>query len=414
MKEGRGLPSNFLINSVEFEGEYFFADSLKDITEDFVGKSLNPSAMDSLLHRIQVVYLNNGFPFVKLVPFYSIKDSLVDIRIGISSGGLKYIRRLIFRGRGNLSLLRRLSSPIEGKVFCEKRLKEEIGLINMGKIFQVDSFRLVDGKDSVDIEVFVGTKSESRLLFGAGYRADKDYSLHLNGGFFNPFGYGSVISVNVDRESWGYTFIDGSLDIPLFPLKDGSFLLDYYVRTFSDTLLIQSFSFYLKFRSFNPSVLFKAGVRKNTSVSEIIENSTDIILSLDSSPLGLSSVYVPGKGRLFKGIIRPVFWRISPYYRFVITEPDSVKLKENYLSPVRGYFPGHYGRLYGAGAELYIIKSKNMVLYTFLDFVFGSNIRSAGIGLKTGNYNLEISFPDFNLKTTMLWFRGGGSKDQNR
>ena len=414
MKEGRGLPSNFLINSVEFEGEYFFADSLKDITEDFVGKSLNPSAMDSLLHRIQVVYLNNGFPFVKLVPFYSIKDSLVDIRIGISSGGLKYIRRLIFRGRGNLSLLRRLSSPIEGKVFCEKRLKEEIGLINMGKIFQVDSFRLVDGKDSVDIEVFVGTKSESRLLFGAGYRADKDYSLHLNGGFFNPFGYGSVISVNVDRESWGYTFIDGSLDIPLFPLKDGSFLLDYYVRTFSDTLLIQSFSFYLKFRSFNPSVLFKAGVRKNTSVSEIIENSTDIILSLDSSPLGLSSVYVPGKGRLFKGIIRPVFWRISPYYRFVITEPDSVKLKENYLSPVRGYFPGHYGRLYGAGAELYIIKSKNMVLYTFLDFVFGSNIRSAGIGLKTGNYNLEISFPDFNLKTTMLWFRGGCSKDQNR
>jgi len=414
MKEGRGLPSNFLINSVEFEGEYFFADSLKDITEDFVGKSLNPSAMDSLLHRIQVVYLNNGFPFVKLVPFYSIKDSLVDIRIGISSGGLKYIRRLIFRGRGNLSLLRRLSSPIEGKVFCEKRLKEEIGLINMGKIFQVDSFRLVDGKDSVDIEVFVGTKSESRLLFGAGYRADKDYSLHLNGGFFNPFGYGSVISVNVDRESWGYTFIDGSLDIPLFPLKDGSFLLDYYVRTFSDTLLIQSFSFYLKFRSFNPSVLYKAGVRKNTSVSEIIENSTDIILSLDSSPLGLSSVYVPGKGRLFKGIIRPVFWRISPYYRFVITEPDSVKLKENYLSPVRGYFPGHYGRLYGAGAELYIIKSKNMVLYTFLDFVFGSNIRSAGIGLKTGNYNLEISFPDFNLKTTMLWFRGGGSKDQNR
>ena len=414
MKEGRGLPSNFLINSVEFEGEYFFADSLKDITEDFVGKSLNPSAMDSLLHRIQVVYLNNGFPFVKLVPFYSIKDSLVDIRIGISSGGLKYIRRLIFRGRGNLSLLRRLSSPIEGKVFCEKRLKEEIGLINMGKIFQVDSFRLVDGKDSVDIEVLVGTKSESRLLFGAGYRADKDYSLHLNGGFFNPFGYGSVISVNVDRESWGYTFIDGSLDIPLFPLKDGSFLLDYYVRTFSDTLLIQSFSFYLKFRSFNPSVLYKAGVRKNTSVSEIIENSTDIILSLDSSPLGLSSVYVPGKGRLFKGIIRPVFWRISPYYRFVITEPDSVKLKENYLSPVRGYFPGHYGRLYGAGAELYIIKSKNMVLYTFLDFVFGSNIRSAGIGLKTGNYNLEISFPDFNLKTTMLWFRGGGSKDQNR
>jgi len=414
MKEGRGLPSNFLINSVEFEGEYFFADSLKGITEDFVGKSLNPSAMDSLLHRIQVVYLNNGFPFVKLVPFYSIKDSLVDIRIGISSGGLKYIRRLIFRGRGNLSLLRRLSSPIEGKVFCEKRLKEEIGLINMGKIFQVDSFRLIDGKDSVDIEVFVGTKSESRLLFGAGYRADKDYSLHLNGGFFNPFGYGSVISVNVDRESWGYTFIDGSLDIPLFPLKDGSFLLDYYVRTFSDTLLIQSFSFYLKFRSFNPSVLFKAGVRKNTSVSEIIENSTDIILSLDSSPLGLSSVYVPGKGRLFKGIIRPVFWRISPYYRFVITEPDSVKLKENYLSPVRGYFPGHYGRLYGAGAELYIIKSKNMVLYTFLDFVFGSNIRSAGIGLKTGNYNLEISFPDFNLKTTMLWFRGGCSKDQNR
>ena len=293
-------------------------------------------------------------------------------------------------------------------------MKEVIALINRGRIFQVDSFRLVDGKDSVDIEVFIRTKSESRLLFGAGYRADKGYSLHLNGGFFNPFGYGSIISVNVDRESEGYTFIEGSLDIPLFPLKNGSFLLDYYVRTYSDTLLIQSFSLYFKFHSFNPSVFFKTGVRKNTFVSETIENSTDIIFSLDSSPLGLSFVYVPEKGRLIKGMIRPVFWRISPYYRFVITEPDSVKLKENYLSPVRGYFPGHYGRLYGAGAELYIIKSKNMVLYTFLDFVFGSNIRSAGIGLKTGNYNLEISFPDFNLKTTMLWFRGGGSKDQNR
>ena len=408
MREGKGLPSNFLINSVEFEGEYFFADTLKGITEDFVGKPLNPSEMHSLLHRIQVVYLDNGFPFVKFVPFYTIKDSIVDIRIGISSGGLKYLHRLIFRGRGNLSLLRRLSSPIEGKVFCERRLEEVIGLINSGKIFQVDSFRLVDGKDSVDIEVFVGTKSESRLLFGAGYRADKDYSLHLNGRFSNPFGYGSVISINVDRESGGYTFIDGSLDIPLFPLKDGSFLLDYYVRTFSDTLLIQSFSFYLKFYSFNPSVLFKAGVRKNTSVSENIENSTDIILSLDSSPLGISSVYVPGKGRLIKGIIRPVFWRISPYCRFVITEPDSVKLKENYISPVRGYFPGYYGRLYGAGAKFYIMRSNKMVLYTFLDFAFGSTIRSAGIGLKTGRYNIEISFPDFNLKTTMLWFRNGG------
>jgi len=408
MREGKGLPSNFLINSVEFEGEYFFADTLKGITEDFVGKPLNPSEMHSLLHRIQVVYLDNGFPFVKFVPFYTIKDSIVDIRIGISSGGLKYLHRLIFRGRGNLSLLRRLSSPIEGKVFCERRLEEVIDLINRGKNFQVDSFRLVDGKDSVDIEVFVGTKSESRLLFGAGYRADKDYSLHLNGRFSNPFGYGSVISINVDRESGGYTFIDGSLDIPLFPLKDGSFLLDYHVRTFSDTLLIQSFSFYLKFYSFNPSVLFKAGVRKNTSVSENIENSTDIILSLDSSPLGISSVYVPGKGRLIKGIIRPVFWRISPYCRFVITEPDSVKLKENYISPVRGYFPGYYGRLYGAGAKFYIMRSNKMVLYTFLDFAFGSTIRSAGIGLKTGRYNIEISFPDFNLKTTMLWFRNGG------
>ena len=405
MREAKGLPSKCLINSVEIEGEYFFVDTLKAITEDFVGKPLNPSEMDSLLHRIQVVYLDNGFPFVKLVPFYAIKDSIVDIRVDISSGGLKYIHRLIFKGRGNLSLLRRLSSPIEGKVFCERRLEEVIGLINSGKIFQVDSFRLVDGKDSVDIEVFVGTKSESRLLFGAGYRADKGYSLHLNGGFSNPFGYGSVISINVDRESGGYTFIDGSLDIPLFPLKDGSFLLDYYVRTFSDTLLIQSFSFYLKFHSFNPPVLFKAGVRKNTSVSENIENSTDIILSLDSSPLGISFVYVPGKGRLFKGIIRPVFWRISPYYRFVITEPDSIKLKENYIAPVRGYFPGHYGRLYGAGAEFYIIRSKNTVLYTFLDFAFGSTIGSAGIGLKTGNYNIEISFPDLNLKSTMLGFK---------
>lgn len=405
MREGRGLPSNVLINSVEFEGEYFFADTLKDITKDFVGKPLNATEIDSLLHRIQTVYLDNGFPFVKLVPFYSIKDSRIDIKIDISSGGLKYIHRLIFRGRGNLCLLKRLSSPIEGRVFCERGLKEVIGLINRGKIFQVDSFRIVDIKDSLDIEVFIRTKSESRLLFGAGYRADKGYSLHLNGGFFNPFGYGSIISVNVDRESEGYTFIESSLDIPIFSLKGGSFLLDYYVRTYSDTLLIQSFSLYLKFHSFYPSVLFKTGVRKNTFVSETIENSTDIILSMDSSPLGLSFVYVPERGRLIKGKIRPVFWRISPYYRFIITEPDSVKLKENYISPVRGYFPGYYGRLYGAGAEFYIIRSNNMVLYMFLDFAFGSPIRSAGIGLKTDRYNVEISFPDFNLSSTMLGFR---------
>lgn len=379
-------------------GDNFFSDSINAFLPP-QGKCFSETTLSHLYRKIASIYCNNGFPFVKIIPTYAIRDSAVDINIRINSDRFFFIGDIKFKGQKVLSdkTLQKLVPISKGQGFSlttiniAKKTLENSGLVS------VDSFSLLKrGMDTLDILFFIKEENTENFLLGGTYSPDEGLLLDLSAKTHNLFGRGIGFGIRFFKSIFNSRFLDFNFDYPYLIGTNIGVILSYSLNTVSDTLTINHLYIQpeIRLRNFTwqPSFIYRNELSPNRGMIRTF------FLKNNISYEGLYFGYLTGTNRtmLYEGNIKWYKGRFGASLSFLKLYGNlDYKGIENLTSGCQGYVLKYAKESVVLDVRYNLYKTRKNSIFLFINTGQTDDLfqASTGLGIDIRNFYIAFAFP---------------------
>ena len=398
VNEESGNLKGLKFGEITIIGDNFFSDSI-DAFLPPKGKSLTETGLSHLYRKIASVYCNNGFPLVKIIPSYAIRDRTVDITIRINSGRFFFIGDVKFKGKKELSnkILQKLVTISRGQEFSLKKINvTKISLENSG-LLSVDSFSLLKrGIDTLDILFFIKEENTENFIFGGTYSRDEGLLFDVSAKTHNLFERGIGFGIQFYRSIFNSRFLDFNFDYPYLIGTSIGIILSYSLNTFSDTLTVNHLYIQpeIKLKDFNwqPSFIYRNELSSNREMigTFFLKNSLSYkVLSFD---------YLTGTNRttLYKGNIQLSTGRFGTSVSFLKLYGNlDYRGIENLTSGCQGYILKYAKESVVLDVRYNLYKTRKNSIFLFINTGATDDLfqTSTGLGIDIRNLYIAFAFP---------------------
>jgi len=374
----------FYIGNVKIKSSIFY-DTL--LLKRFYLKRFSEKNINLLADSILFYFSDNGFPFSEIIPEFSIIDSIVDIEFNVKMGKYYRICKILLKGNIKNRILLKDFFSIEGKPYSRREIIKNIEKVNSSNFLKVDSFKLKESGDTLNIILFIQDVNYGDISGGLSFQNNSGWNFLFSGDFFNPFGFGTRWNIRFNKFSNEKSFLIKCI-IPIL-LSKNFFNLSYSLFTSSDTLLKNNFRFshiyVIKDFSIGNGVKYQEvkGLKKNFIY--------ELYLSYRKSYLKILTNFNDYNIFSLKTISFLSFFSITNIF---LISNKNLKEEENFFPLISGY-PNTYNELvFSSTLSLYLYNKNGYKIYTFFaQNFYPEGCNSTGVGISKDRITLELSYP---------------------
>lgn len=370
----------------------------------FYKRPFTDKNIEQITDSIINFYADNGFPFADIIPEFSNYDSIIDIDFTGILKDLCFIKKITIIGNvKNKNILKNLNKLIDSP-FSKKLLVEEIRKINSSNFLKVDSFRLTQEDNGVNIFLFITNVSLGDISGGLGYQNETGWNFNFSGDFYNPFGYGTIWKIKFEKISGEKTF-QLRLNLPLLTTGN-NFNISYSLITSLDTLIKNNFSFrhiykYNDYRIGN-------GIRYSDEIGKTRKRIVfyNLLIRYKKNYIDLFNDLRENYIFIFN-----ISFDIKQLTFNTLTCFTSRNMKDeyNFFPIVRGYANTYNEGVITSSFTYNFYRKKGFTIYGFFDYniyPYFNKKYSAGFGVSKDRLNIEIAYPiEFGIRNIMLVVR---------
>ncbi|UDG79457.1 Outer membrane protein assembly factor BamA [Candidatus Ecksteinia adelgidicola] len=177
-------------------------------------------------NNIKAMFCRYGYAYPHVNTRFKInnKDKIITLYMDIEKGTRFYVHRIIFKGNNITkdSVLRREMRQIEGSWLGNievKKGKERLDRLGYFETVKVNTQRIPNSIDQVDIIYTVKERKTGNIRFGFGYGTESGLNFHLNVHQDNWLGTGYLVGMNSSKnKSQSYTEL--SISNPYFTMNN--------------------------------------------------------------------------------------------------------------------------------------------------------------------------------------------------
>jgi len=200
----------YQIGEIKLLGELILSeDALRQLIQAKPNETFSRRKLEKSAKAMTAVLSNIGYAFAEVTPVPKVdKDKrIVDVTFYVNPGKRVYVRHINFKGNSRTEdeVLRREMRQFEGSWYSQAAIdRSKVRLQRLGyfKKVEIETPKVADSDDQVDMDVTVEEQPSGSLLFGVGYSQVQGIIASVSVSQNNFLGTGDRVATTIQRSAY--------------------------------------------------------------------------------------------------------------------------------------------------------------------------------------------------------------------